>query len=156
MVLVTNKKSRYEYLIYDKFEAGIILSGAEVKSVRSKAASLSDSYVRIEGGEAFLINAHISPYKAAFDPSYDPKRQRKLLLSRKEIDHLSGKITTSSLTIVPTKMYTKHNLVKLEVALARAKKKADKREALKKRDIEREAEAIVRAPKLKAQKQLKN
>ncbi len=150
---VVNKKARYNYLLYEKFEAGMALSGAEVKSLKEGSATLADSYVRIDGAEAFLINAYISPYKLAIDPSYDPRRKRKLLLRRDEIDHLAGKLTTSSLTIVPIKVYTKHNLVKVEVALARAKKKVDKREALKKRALDREAESILRETKLKAQKQ---
>ncbi len=155
MATIINKKANYNYIFYDKLEAGIVLSGAEVKSIKEANASLLDSYVRIVDGEAFLINAYISPYKLAIDPSYDPKRERKLLLRKKEIDYLLGKISTSSLTIVPTKVYIKHNLAKVEIAIARAKNKADKREVLRKRAIERETQAELREAKIKAQRQLK-
>ena len=154
MTTVLNKKAKHDYLLYDKFEAGVVLSGAEVKSVKEGSISLTDSYVKVVAGEVRLINAYISPYKFALDPSYDPKKERKLLLKRNEIDFLIGRTSSSSLTIVPTKVYTKHNLLKVEIALAKAKKKADKREVLKKRAIDREAQADLRGAKLKAQRQL--
>lgn len=156
MATIINKKARYDYFFYDKLEAGIALSGSEVKAVKNGSLSLTDSFVRIAGGEVFLINAYISPYKLAIDPSYDPRRERKLLLRKEEIDYLLGKTSSPSLTIVPTKVYIKHNLAKVEIALARAKKKVDKREVLKKRVIEREAQAELREAKIKAQRQLKS
>jgi SsrA-binding protein len=155
MTTVLNKKAKYDYLLYDKFEAGVVLTGAEVKSVKEGSVSLVDSYVRVIAGEVHLVNAYISPYKFALDPSYDPKRERKLLLNKSEVDFLVGKTSSSSLTIVPTKVYTKHNLAKVEISLARARKKADKREVLKKRAVERDAQAELRGAKLKAQRQLK-
>ena len=151
MATIFNKKARHDYIFYEKLEAGIALFGQEVKSVKEGSVSLADSYVRIADGEPLLVNAYISPYKLAVDPSYEPRRERKLLLNKKEIDFLIGKMASSSLTIVPTKLYTKHNLAKLEIALARAKKKFDKREALKKRALTREVEAQLREVKLKAQ-----
>lgn len=151
MATVLNKKASHDYFFLEKFEAGIVLFGAEVKSLKVGNASLADSFVRIVKSEAFLINVHISPYKMAVNAAYDPKRERKLLLNKKEIDFLRGKLSSSSLTIVPTKVYTKHNLVKVEVALAKAKKKVDKRETLKKKELEREAQAALRESKLKAQ-----
>ena len=151
MSTVLNKKASHDYFFLEKFEAGIVLSGAEVKSLKAGNASLADSFVRVVKSEAFLVNAHISPYKMAVNAAYDPKRERKLLLNKKEIDFLRGKLSSSSLTIVPTKVYTKHNLVKVEVALAKAKKKVDKRETLKKKELEREAQAALRESKLKAQ-----
>ena len=152
---VLNKKVRHDYFLLDKFEAGVVLTGAEVKSIKMGSGSLADSYVKIIDGEPTLINAYISPYKMADDPSYEPRKDRKLLLHKKEIDYLKGKLTSTSLTIVPTKVYNKRNLVKVEIALARAKKKADKREVLKKKAIMREAEAELREAKLKAQRQTK-
>ena len=154
MATILNKRAKYDYFLYDKFEAGAALTGAEVKSVKEGSVSLTDSYVRVVAGEVYLINAYISPYKFAIDPSFDPKRQRKLLLNKREIDFLVGKTSSSSLTIVPIKVYTKHNLAKVEIALARAKKKADKREVLKKRAIERDIQVELRGAKLKAQRQL--
>lgn len=153
MATVINKKARYDYFTLDKFEAGMVLTGAEVKSIKEGSASLTDSYVRIGDGVPLLVNAYISPYKAAINPSYDPRRERKLLLHKKEVDFLVGKLGSSSLTIVPIKVYIKHNLVKVEIALAKAKKKYDKREILKKKAILRETEIDFREAKLKAQKQ---
>ena len=153
MVTLINKKARYDYFTLDKFEAGIVLTGAEVKSIKEGSASLTDSYVRIAEGTPILVNAYISPYKAAIDPSYQPRRERKLLLHKKEVDFLVGKLGSSSLTIVPIKVYIKHNLAKVEIALAKTKKKVDKREILKKKAILRETQAYLREDKLKAQKQ---
>ena len=153
MATVINKKARYDYFTLDKFEAGIVLTGAEVKSIKEGSASLTDSYVRIAEGIPLLVNTYISPYKAAINPSYDPRRERKLLLHKKEVDFLVGKLGSSTLTIVPTKVYTKHNLAKVEIALVKAKKKVDKREVLKKRAILRETQAYLREDKLKTQKQ---
>jgi SsrA-binding protein len=149
---ILNKKALFDFFLKEKIEAGISLTGAEVKSVRSGSVSLTDSFVRLSGGEAILMNVYIAPYKLAIDPSYDPKRDRPLLLNRSEIDHLTGQVASRNLTIVPTKMYTKANLVKVEIALAVPKKKADKRETLKRKALERETESYLRADKLKSQK----
>jgi len=148
MAEILNKKAGFDFHFLEKFEAGILLTGGEVKSVRTGAASLTDSYVKILNQEPFLLNAYIAPYKYAFDPSYDPKRSRKLLLNKSEIEFLTGKLASSNLTIVPVKMYTAHNLVKLQIALAKAKKKSDKRDILKRKTINREIESELRAQKV--------
>src|SRR3989338_8242608 len=120
-MVILNKKALYNYEITDKFEAGIILTGAEVKSARSGNVSLADSFVRIRDNSAFLYNTYISPYQKPTS-EIDPRRERKLLLHRAEMQHLKGKLANTSLTLIPLKMYTTSNLIKLEVALARGKK----------------------------------
>lgn len=152
MAEILNKKAGFDFFLTDKTEAGIVLTGSEVKSVRTASGSLVDSYVKILNGEALLINGYIAPYKYAVDPSYEPRRSRKLLLNKSEIEYFKGKLASSNLTIVPTKMYTSHNLVKLEIALGKAKKKTDKRDVLKRKIQKREIESELRAPKLKNQK----
>lgn len=109
---------------------------------------MDDAYIRLANGEAFVVNLYIAPYKFALDMSSDPKRERRLLLKKEEIEILGGKLASKGLTIVPTKMYTTHNLVKLEIALAVPKKKADKRDTLKKKAQERETQSILREGKL--------
>jgi len=152
MAEILNKKASFDFNLSEKTEAGIVLTGSEVKSVRAGSGSLVDSYVKILNGEAVLVNAYIAPYKYAVDPSYDPRRSRKLLLNKAEIEFFSGKTSASNLTIVPTKMYTSHNLVKLEIALGSAKKKSDKRDSLKRKAQKREIEGYLRADKLRSQK----
>lgn len=160
---IFNKKASFDFNLSEKIEAGIVLTGSEVKSVRAGSVSLSDTFVKIVGNEAFLVNVYIAPYKYAVDPSYDPKRSRKLLLTKDEIEFLagkvgSGKLTNSDLrnqqglTIVPVKMYNSHNLVKVEIALASKKKNFDKRESLKRKAQDREIEGYLRNEKLKSQK----
>ena len=156
---IVNKKAGFNYFLQDHLEAGIALTGGEVKSVRAGSVTLDDSYVRISEGQVSLINCYIAPYKFALDPSYDPKRERKLLLNKQEIEHLLGKLGSKNLTnsdlqtrshgltIVPTKVYTSHNLVKVEIAIGAPKKKFDKREDLKKKAILRETEKILREQK---------
>ncbi len=169
---IVNKKAGFNYFLQDRLEAGIALTGGEVKSVRSGSGSLDEAYVRIIDGQAILVNCYIAPYKFALDPSYDPKRERKLLLNKQEIEHLAGKVGSkhltnsdlrtrsggltfsknakpSGLTIVPTKVYNSHNLIKVEVAIGTPKKKFDKREDLKKKAIQRETEGFLRAEKAK-------
>ena len=152
---VVNKKAQHDYFLLDRFEVGIILTVAEVKSLKEGSASLTDSFVKIINDEPVLMNAYISTYKFAFNPSYEPRKERKLLMHKKEVDFLKGKLASANLTIVPVKVYNKRNLVKLEIALARAKKKFDKRAILKKKAIMRDAEAEVREAKLKAQRETK-
>ncbi len=149
---ILNKKAGFNYFLGDKLEAGIILTGSEVKSIRAGSASLEGTYVRLSGGEAFLVNLYIAPYKYGYDPSADPRRERKLLLNKQEIENLTGKMSSKSLTIVPTKVYTTHNLVKVEIALATPKKKADKRESLKKKTLDRETQEVLRQDKINARK----
>lgn len=120
---IFNKKAAYDYFLKDHLEAGISLTGAEVKSVRAGSMSLTDSFVRIADGQAVLTNAYIAPYKMALDPSYDPRRDRKLLLHQHEIENLAGKLSAGRLTIVPVKVYNSANLVKVQIALGIPKKK---------------------------------
>lgn len=150
---ILNKKASFDFQLLEKFEAGIILTGSEVKSIRAGSASLAEAYVKIDNNTLpKLINAYIAPYKMAIDPSYDPRRERELLLNRNEIEKLGSKVGASRLTIVPVKVYIKANLVKLEIALASPKKKADKREALKKKALSRETESYLRTDKKEHQK----
>ena len=134
-----NRKARFNYEFLEKYEAGIELLGTEVKSVRNGQMSLEGAFVIIRGGEAFLINANIPPYQVKNAPKdYDPLRNRKLLLTKKEIAELAGSEKNKSLTIVPVSVYNKNRKIKVEVALVKGKKKFDKRETIKKRDTDRE------------------
>ena len=136
--ITTNKKAFHDYQVIEVFEVGIKLSGAEVKSIKSGNISLKEGFVHIDKGELYLKNVHIGQYKPARIENYDPTRSRKLLIHKKEIEYLAGKTNEKGLSIVPTKVYLKNNLIKLEIALVKGKKKGDKRESIKKRDIERE------------------
>lgn len=139
MSLIENKKARSNYEILEEFEAGMKLLGHEVKSLRQAQGKLEGSHVIIRGAEAYLVGAHISPYQPQNTPKdYDPARSRKLLLTKKEISALAGAEQQKGLTIVPLRVYNKNSHLKLAVAIARGKKKYDKRAVLKKRDAERE------------------
>jgi SsrA-binding protein len=138
-VAISNRRARHEYHILDTYEAGIMLRGSEVKSIRDGRANLSDAYGRIEGGEVWLHGMHVSPYAFARD-QHDPVRRRKLLLHRGEIDRLVGKLNESGLTLVPLKVYFKDGLAKVELAVARGKRQWDKRQAMAERDAKRETE----------------
>ena len=141
--LITNKKAYFDYEILEKFEAGIALLGMEVKSLKMNKANIVGAYVVIKHHEAFLLNASISPYQPQnTSPDYDPQRTRKLLLQTKEIDYLSGKIKQQGLTLIPLKVYNKNGLIKVEIALVKGKKKFDKREVVKKREIKKRIERI--------------
>jgi|SRR5579885_1089711 len=140
---ISNRKAFHNYFLLDRFEAGINLVGAEVKAVRLGHADLSGSFVKVIGSEAQLVNAKIFPYQYARPESYTPNRTRKLLLHKKQIIALKSKMEGSSLTIVPVSLYTTHNLIKVELALARAKKKFDKKQAIKTQDIQREIERTL-------------
>lgn len=139
---IYNKKARHNYHILDTFEAGIVLSGAEVKSIRANRVDISDSFARIQNGQTYLKNAYIYPYGDADNRVYDPRHDRKLLLHKKEIDSLLGKISGSAVTLIPLSLYTTRNMIKVELGLAASKKKYDKRRAIKEKDelrkIERE------------------
>lgn len=137
---IVNRKAPFEFAIQEKFEAGITLLGSEVKAVKLGHADLSGSHVRIMGSEAYLINASIFPYQYARPESYDEKRTRKLLLHKQQIISLKSKMDGQNLTLVPISMYTKGTLIKLELALGKGKKKFEKKEAKKKKDIQRELE----------------
>ncbi len=136
-----NRKAFYDYEILETCEAGLVLSGAEVKSIRSGRMNLTGSYVNFHKGEPYLINASIAPYQPKNQPSdYDPSRSRKLLLNKKEIDYLLGKTKQKGLTLVPLKVYNKGRRVKIEVGLARGKKQYDKRAVISKREAARKIE----------------
>lgn len=141
---IINKKAAYEYELTDRFEAGVALTGAEVKSVREGHASLEGAFVRIMGSEAYLINAQIFPYIYARPEGYDPKRTRKLLLHKRELISLKSRIDGANLTLVPVSWYTKGPLVKLEIALARGKKQYEKREKKRREEQKRELERDYR------------
>ncbi|OGN94660.1 MAG: SsrA-binding protein [Chloroflexi bacterium RBG_13_51_18] len=136
--IATNKKAYHNYFIGDSIEAGIALTGSEIKSVRQGKVSLGDAYVRPERGELWLYNAHIARYEASSYLSHEPTRPRKLLLHKKEIRNLSGKIAEKGLTLVATKMYIKGSIAKVAIALAKGKKLYDKREAISRREVDRE------------------
>ena len=143
--LASNRKARYDYHLLDRFEAGVVLTGTEVKSVRAGRVQLKDSYVEIRDGEAFLVGAHISPYEHGNRENHQPERRRKLLLKRRELDKLFGRSVLRGQTIVPLSVYLKGNLIKLEIALAEGKKRFDKREAEKAKQLDKEArEALGR------------
>jgi SsrA-binding protein len=137
-VVCQNRKARHEYFIEETFEAGMVLYGPEVKSLRDGRANLVDSYARVKRGEVFLLNMHISPYPFAHHVNLDPKRTRKLLLTRKEIKRIIGKTEEKGYTMVPLKVYFSGGWAKVLVGLARGKKKADKRQAIKEKDMKRD------------------
>jgi SsrA-binding protein len=151
LVLAVNKRARFDYDIQDVYEAGLVLLGYEVKSVKTGHVSLKGSYVTFKRGqgkslpEVYLTNAHISLYKFAGDrPDYDPTRPRKLLLNKKEIAHLLGKKEEQGLTLVPIKIYTKHSFIKLEFGVGKGRKKYDKREVIKKRELDRSVRTLTK------------
>lgn len=136
--LAFNKRANFDYEISDKYEAGLVLTGQEVKSVKMGHISLKESFVTVKGTELYLTNAHITPYKHAGElKNYDPTRPRKLLLKKSEIKHLTGKVRVQGLTLVPISVYTKKRLIKLEFGVGKGKKKHDKRETISKREVER-------------------
>ncbi len=141
---ITNKKAFFDFEVMERFEAGINLTGAEVKAIREGHADLTSSFVRIMGNEAYLINSKVFPYEYARPENYDPKRTRKLLLHKKELISLKSKTAGSNLTIVPISWYTTDHLIKLELALGKSKKKFDKKQAIKKKDLDREQEELLK------------
>ncbi len=141
-----NRKVRFDYEILEKFEVGIELLGTEVKSVRGGRMSLEGAFVIVRGGEAYIINSNIPPYQVANAPKdYDPLRNRKLLLTKKEITELAGNEKNKSLTIVPISVYNKNRKIKVEIALVKGKKKHDKRETTKKRETDREIRRTLKS-----------
>lgn len=142
--LATNKQVKHSYELLDKFEAGIVLTGAEVKACKQKNLSLKGAYVSYEKDNLWLKKTYIAPYQEKNQPDYDPEHPRKLLLQRAEIDSLMGKSKSHSLTIVPINVYTKGGLIKVQIALARGRKKHDKRELIKKRDLDRKVQRALR------------
>jgi len=137
-IIATNRKAYHNYFVEDTFEAGIVLTGSEIKSIRSGRVSLGEGYVRLEGGEMWLLNAHIARYEAASLQSHEPTRRRKLLLHRKEIAILAAKTAEKGFTLVPLKLYIKGRIAKVEIALAKGKRLYDKRQTIIRREAERE------------------
>lgn len=146
-ILGDNRQAGHNYILMERFEAGLVLTGTEVKAARSGKIQLKDSYAAIEGNEAWLNNAHISHYSHGNRENHDPVRKRKLLLHRQEVDKLLGKTREKGLSLIPTKIYLKDGRVKCELALARGKKLHDKREAERARTADAEARAAIRARK---------
>ncbi len=142
--IVTNRRARREYFIEETHEAGLVLTGSEIKSVRAGRVNLHDSYVTIREGEAWLLNSHIAPYEQASHQNHEPKRDRKLLLHRHQINRLAGKVQAKGYTIVPLRLYLRDNRAKVEIALAKGKKLYDKRDALAKRQAQRDIERALR------------
>lgn len=147
--LAINKKANFDYELQDKYEAGLVLFGHEVKAVKAGQISLKGAFIsiRTKSGkpELYLVNCQISPYKNAGNmPDYNQFRERKLLLKHQEINHLLGKKLTEGLTLIPLKIYTNHSFLKLEFAVAKGKKKYDKRESIKKRDVERRLRSLTK------------
>ena len=147
--VATNRKAYHNYLIQDSVEAGIVLTGSEIKSIRAGRVSLGDAYVRPEDGELWLLNAHIARYEAGSYLSHEPRRPRKLLLHRQQIDNLTSKVAERGLTLVPLKLYIKNSIAKVEVALARGKRLYDKRESIIRREMEREIGRALKKQKYK-------
>lgn len=136
LIVQDNKKVRFDYDIIETYEAGLVLTGSEVKSLRDKNVQLKDSYIVFHGTEAYLQNAHIAPYKAGSGNNHEPERKRKLLMHRRELEKIFGALREKGLSCVPLKIYFKEGRAKLEIAIVKGRKAHDKREAIKKRDVE--------------------
>ncbi len=143
-VIATNRKARYEYHFHGTYEAGLVLMGSEIKSIRAGRVSLQEGYVLFEGGEAWLVNVHVAQYDPASQQNHEPRRRRKLLLHRREIDRLRSRAQEKGFTVVPTSLYLKDGRAKVEIALARGKKQYDKRQTIAKRDSQRQMERAVK------------
>ena len=143
-IVATNKKAYHDYFILEKMEAGIVLSGTEVKAIREGRLNLKDSFAIVQDGETYLFNCHISPYSHGNRENHDPTRSRKLLLHRKEIRKLIGKTQEKGLTLVPLRVYLKRGRVKIELGVARGKKLIDKRETTRRKEADREARAAMK------------
>ena len=143
-IISNNRKASYNYFFKEFYEAGIVLKGSEVKSLRSGKANISESYAFDHNGEIYLVNSHIPSYKESSYYNHDPKRKRKLLLNKREIDKLLGKINREGLTLIPTKLYFKKGKAKVQIAVAKGKKQYDKRNTKKTRDWNREKARVFR------------
>ncbi len=144
-IIATNRQARFKYELLEKYEAGLVLTGSEVKSLRNKDASLSEAYAALRGGEIFLYNLHIAPYEQAGMFGHEPKRPRKLLLKRAEINKVIGKMNEKGYTLVPVKLYfTGRGIAKVQIALAKGKQLHDKRETIRKREVERDIQRALK------------
>lgn len=143
-VIATNRKARHEYQFHDSYEAGLVLKGSEIKSIRAGRVSLQQGFVVFQDGEAWLVDVHIAPYDPASREGHEPRRRRKLLLHRREIDRLQGQSQQKGYTVIPTKLYLKDGRAKIEIALARGKRQYDKRQTLAERDSKRQVERAIK------------
>src|SRR5574337_506708 len=143
-IIAKNRKAYFEYEIIEKIEAGIVLTGTEVKSIRNRDVSINESFAHIDNGEIFIYEMHIGQYKQGNRQNHEPKRIRKLLLHKREIDKIIGKVNQKGYTMIPLSLYFKEGIVKVELALVRGKSKVDKRDDIKKRDIDREIQRAMR------------
>ncbi len=143
-LIVDNRRARHDYQLLERVEAGLVLTGTEVKSLRAGLASLQQAYAEVRDGEAWLVGAHISVYEQGNVANHDPDRDRKLLLHRKELDSLAGKVRERGLTLVPTKLYFRDGRAKVELALARGKEQRDKRRDIAKREAQRDMERALK------------
>ncbi len=142
-IVAKNRKAHFEYFIQESFEAGIALKGSEIKSIRGGQVSIQEAYVQIDGQQAWLVNAHIASYQAGSYSDHDPKRQRRLLLHKKEIRQLWAEVRQKGVTIIPVKMYLKNGKAKLEIAVAKGKKLYDKRQEIAKKDQVRDLDRVM-------------
>ncbi len=142
-IIATNRKARHDYFIEDTYEAGIVLTGSEIKSIRAGQVNLRDSYATIRDGEMWLVNSHISPYQQANRQNHEPRRERKLLMHRREINRLVGKLQEKGLTLIPLKIYLKNSRAKVELGLARGKRLYDKRQTMRARDDRRQMDRAL-------------
>jgi SsrA-binding protein len=142
--IATNRRARHEYSILETLEAGVVLRGTEVKSLRAGLVNFKDSYATVRNGEVWLLGCHINPYSHGTDANHDPERDRKLLLHAKEISRLAGKVAERGLTLIPLKLYFKSGRAKLELGLGRGKKLHDKRSTLREREVKREMDRAAR------------
>lgn len=137
-VVAKNRKARHDYFILETLEAGLALKGTEIKSIRAGQISLKEAYIRVDGEEAWLVNAHVAPYDHASRENHDPIREKKLLLHKREIENLYAEVRQKGTTIIPLQVHLRNGKAKIEIAIAKGKKKYDKREAIKKRDAQRD------------------
>jgi SsrA-binding protein len=146
-IVATNRKASHNYFLQDKYEAGIVLQGSEIKSLRAGQVSIKEAYVRTDGNEAWLVNSHIAPYDPASNQNHRPKRERKLLLHKREIARLWNEVSQKGVTIVPLRVYLRDGRAKIEIAVAKGKQKRDKRQEISKRDVRREIQKALRKRK---------
>lgn len=137
-VVAKNRKARHDYFILETLEAGLALKGTEIKSIRAGQISLKEAYIRVDGEEAWLVNAHVAPYDHASHENHDPIREKKLLLHKREIENLYAEVRQKGTTIIPLQVHLRNGKAKVEIAIAKGKRKYDKREAIKKRDAQRD------------------
>jgi SsrA-binding protein len=142
--IATNRKARHEYSFHDTYEAGLVLQGSEIKSIRAGRVSLQEGFVLFEGGEAWLTNVHIAPYDPASRQGHEPRRRRKLLLHRRQINRLSAQVQEKGYTVIPTHLYLKDGRAKVEIALAKGKRLHDKRQSLAERESKRQVERALK------------